>query len=145
MNALEQHLEVVSSYPLLFLLPCWSRCYNKKFEGTFFLCLLFGRWDLYFLLIPFWCIHFYFIFWFTHEMIFNLFPKNFPNGWVFFYICSRGVYGLTSFLLCSFSCIPLYNFSYVYDYIMSSSTSFVDRWVNYFCYFLKVSPELSLF
>ena len=26
-----------------------------------------------------------------------------------------------------FSCIPLYNFSYTYDYIMSTSTSFVDR------------------
>jgi hypothetical protein len=27
------------------------------------------------------------------------------------------------------SCIPLYNFSYTYDYIMSTSRSFVDRWV----------------
>lgn len=25
------------------------------------------------------------------------------------------------------SCIPLYNFSYTYDYIMSTSTSFIDR------------------
>ncbi|KAK4278808.1 hypothetical protein QN277_016605 [Acacia crassicarpa] len=26
----------------------------------------------------------------------------------------------------SFSCIPLYNFSYIYDYIVSTSTSFID-------------------
>ncbi|KAK6913090.1 Glycosyl transferase, family 14 [Dillenia turbinata] len=31
------------------------------------------------------------------------------------------------FVSLSDSCIPLYNFSYTYDYIMSSSTSFVDR------------------
>ncbi|XP_073281249.1 glycosyltransferase BC10-like isoform X5 [Primulina huaijiensis] len=30
------------------------------------------------------------------------------------------------FIFLSDSCIPLYNFSYVYDYIMSTSTSFVD-------------------
>lgn len=29
------------------------------------------------------------------------------------------------------SCIPLYNFSYIYEYIMSASTSFVDRWGGY--------------
>ncbi|PWA84249.1 Glycosyl transferase, family 14 [Artemisia annua] len=31
------------------------------------------------------------------------------------------------FAFVSDSCIPLYNFSYTYDYIMSTSTSFVDR------------------
>ncbi|RVX08863.1 hypothetical protein CK203_011036 [Vitis vinifera] len=30
------------------------------------------------------------------------------------------------FVFLSDSCIPLYNFSYIYDYIMSTSTSFVD-------------------
>ena len=28
----------------------------------------------------------------------------------------------------SASCVPLYNFNYTYDYIMSASTSFVDRY-----------------
>ncbi|PWZ09760.1 hypothetical protein Zm00014a_043296 [Zea mays] len=32
------------------------------------------------------------------------------------------------FVFVSDSCVPLYNFSYTYDYIMSSSTSFVDRY-----------------
>ncbi|GMP30264.1 hypothetical protein CsSME_00005009 [Camellia sinensis var. sinensis] len=32
------------------------------------------------------------------------------------------------FVFLSDSCIPLCNFSYTYDYIMSTSTSFVDRW-----------------
>lgn len=31
------------------------------------------------------------------------------------------------FVFVSDSCIPLYDFSYTYDYIMSTSTSFVDR------------------
>jgi hypothetical protein len=31
------------------------------------------------------------------------------------------------FLLLSDSCIPLYNFGYVYNYVMSSHKSFVDR------------------
>ncbi|CAN6452032.1 unnamed protein product [Victoria cruziana] len=34
------------------------------------------------------------------------------------------------FVFLSDSCIPLYNFSYVYDYIMSSSTSFVDSFAD---------------
>jgi len=32
------------------------------------------------------------------------------------------------FVFVSDSCVPLYNFNYTYDYIMSSSTSFVDRY-----------------
>ncbi|CAK9233891.1 unnamed protein product [Sphagnum troendelagicum] len=35
------------------------------------------------------------------------------------------------FLLLSDSCIPLYNFGYVYDYVMSSHKSFVDSFVDY--------------
>ncbi|KAK6928370.1 Glycosyl transferase, family 14 [Dillenia turbinata] len=34
------------------------------------------------------------------------------------------------FVFLSDSCIPLYNFSYTYDYIMSSSTSFVDSFAD---------------
>ncbi|XAR51895.1 hypothetical protein NMG60_11006686 [Bertholletia excelsa] len=34
------------------------------------------------------------------------------------------------FLFLSDSCIPLYNFSYTYDYIMSTSTSFVDSFAD---------------
>ncbi|KAK1297802.1 hypothetical protein QJS10_CPB14g00080 [Acorus calamus] len=34
------------------------------------------------------------------------------------------------FLFLSDSCIPLYNFSYIYDYIMSTSTSFVDSFAD---------------
>ncbi|GAB2284237.1 Glycosyltransferase bc10 [Dionaea muscipula] len=34
------------------------------------------------------------------------------------------------FAFLSDSCIPLYNFSYTYDYIMSSSTSFVDSFAD---------------
>ncbi|KAL0450690.1 UNVERIFIED_CONTAM: Glycosyltransferase BC10 [Sesamum latifolium] len=34
------------------------------------------------------------------------------------------------FLFLSDSCIPLYNFSYIYDYIMSASTSFVDSFAD---------------
>ncbi|XP_031500257.1 glycosyltransferase BC10 isoform X2 [Nymphaea colorata] len=34
------------------------------------------------------------------------------------------------FVFLSDSCIPLYNFSYIYDYIMSSSTSFVDSFAD---------------
>ncbi|KAK6155213.1 hypothetical protein DH2020_009461 [Rehmannia glutinosa] len=34
------------------------------------------------------------------------------------------------FLFVSDSCIPLYNFSYTYDYIMSASTSFVDSFAD---------------
>ncbi|XP_073281248.1 glycosyltransferase BC10-like isoform X4 [Primulina huaijiensis] len=34
------------------------------------------------------------------------------------------------FIFLSDSCIPLYNFSYVYDYIMSTSTSFVDSFAD---------------
>ncbi|PKA55159.1 hypothetical protein AXF42_Ash003796 [Apostasia shenzhenica] len=34
------------------------------------------------------------------------------------------------FLFVSDSCVPLYNFSYIYDYIMSSSTSFVDSFAD---------------
>ncbi|KAL0424274.1 UNVERIFIED_CONTAM: Glycosyltransferase BC10 [Sesamum radiatum] len=34
------------------------------------------------------------------------------------------------FLFLSDSCIPLYNFSYTYDYIMSASTSFVDSFAD---------------
>lgn len=37
-----------------------------------------------------------------------------------------------SLSLCS--CIPLYNFSYIYEYIMSTPTSFVDRWVSWLRY-----------
>ncbi|GER47972.1 Core-2/I-branching beta-1,6-N-acetylglucosaminyltransferase family protein [Striga asiatica] len=36
----------------------------------------------------------------------------------------------TRFLFLSDSCIPLYNFSYTYDYIMSASTSFVDSFAD---------------
>jgi Core-2/I-Branching enzyme len=32
------------------------------------------------------------------------------------------------FSIISDSCIPLYNFSYTYDYIMSSTRSFIDRY-----------------
>ncbi|CAK9881110.1 unnamed protein product, partial [Sphagnum jensenii] len=35
------------------------------------------------------------------------------------------------FLLLSDSCIPLYNFGYVYNYVMSSHKSFVDSFVDY--------------
>ncbi|KAH9554165.1 hypothetical protein CY35_08G049700 [Sphagnum magellanicum] len=35
------------------------------------------------------------------------------------------------FLLLSDSCIPLYNFGYVYSYVMSSHKSFVDSFVDY--------------
>lgn len=31
------------------------------------------------------------------------------------------------FVLLSDSCVPLYNFSYIYSYLMASSRSFVDR------------------
>ncbi|XXG79609.1 hypothetical protein AAC387_Pa09g0643 [Persea americana] len=34
------------------------------------------------------------------------------------------------FVFVSDSCIPLYNFSYIYDYIMSASTSFVDSFAD---------------
>ncbi|GMN42555.1 hypothetical protein TIFTF001_011746 [Ficus carica] len=34
------------------------------------------------------------------------------------------------FAFLSDSCIPLYNFSYIYDYIMSTSTSFVDSFAD---------------
>ncbi|KAI3452459.1 hypothetical protein Pfo_009123 [Paulownia fortunei] len=34
------------------------------------------------------------------------------------------------FLFLSDSCLPLYNFSYTYDYIMSASTSFVDSFAD---------------
>ncbi|GMP61769.1 hypothetical protein CsSME_00024102 [Camellia sinensis var. sinensis] len=34
------------------------------------------------------------------------------------------------FLFLSDSCIPLYNFSYTYDYIMSTPTSFVDSFAD---------------
>ncbi|KAF5943415.1 hypothetical protein HYC85_017492 [Camellia sinensis] len=34
------------------------------------------------------------------------------------------------FLFLSHSCIPLYNFSYTYDYIMSTPTSFVDSFAD---------------
>ncbi|CAN1781695.1 Glycosyltransferase BC10 [Linum perenne] len=34
------------------------------------------------------------------------------------------------FVFLSDSCIPLYNFSYTYDYIMSASTSFVDSFAD---------------
>ncbi|KAK7271647.1 hypothetical protein RJT34_27723 [Clitoria ternatea] len=34
------------------------------------------------------------------------------------------------FVFLSDSCIPLYNFSYIYDYIMSTSTSFVDSFAD---------------
>ncbi|RYR07197.1 hypothetical protein Ahy_B05g074513 isoform D [Arachis hypogaea] len=34
------------------------------------------------------------------------------------------------FVFLSDSCIPLYNFSYTYDYIMSTSTSFVDSFAD---------------
>lgn len=34
------------------------------------------------------------------------------------------------FVFVSDSCVPLYNFSYTYDYIMSSSTSFVDSFAD---------------
>ncbi|EOY02475.1 hypothetical protein QUC31_018158 [Theobroma cacao] len=34
------------------------------------------------------------------------------------------------FVFVSDSCIPLYNFSYMYDYIMSTSTSFVDSFAD---------------
>ncbi|XP_062179679.1 glycosyltransferase BC10-like isoform X2 [Phragmites australis] len=34
------------------------------------------------------------------------------------------------FIFVSDSCVPLYNFSYTYDYIMSSSTSFVDSFAD---------------
>ncbi|GFP99742.1 hypothetical protein PHJA_002118300 [Phtheirospermum japonicum] len=34
------------------------------------------------------------------------------------------------FIFLSESCIPLYNFSYIYDYIMSASTSFVDSFTD---------------
>ncbi|KAL2505204.1 Core-2/I-branching beta-1 [Abeliophyllum distichum] len=34
------------------------------------------------------------------------------------------------FIFLSDSCIPLYNFSYTYDYIMSASTSFVDSFAD---------------
>ncbi|XP_039118460.1 glycosyltransferase BC10-like [Dioscorea cayenensis subsp. rotundata] len=33
------------------------------------------------------------------------------------------------FAFVSDSCIPLYNFSYIYDYIMSTSTSYLDRYL----------------
>jgi hypothetical protein len=35
---------------------------------------------------------------------------------------------LSELVCLSFSCIPLYNFKYVYDYVMSSQKSFVDRY-----------------
>ncbi|GJM94738.1 hypothetical protein PR202_ga11412 [Eleusine coracana subsp. coracana] len=45
------------------------------------------------------------------------------------------------FVFVSDSCVPLYNFNYTYDYIMSSSTSFVDRYkcLNTVLYFLRLS------
>ncbi|KAG6534607.1 hypothetical protein ZIOFF_008510 [Zingiber officinale] len=44
------------------------------------------------------------------------------------------------FLFLSDSCIPLYNFSYIYKYIMSTTTSFIDR-----CYPVTTLPSLDLF
>ncbi|GJN35913.1 hypothetical protein PR202_gb24728 [Eleusine coracana subsp. coracana] len=38
------------------------------------------------------------------------------------------------FVFVSDSCVPLYNFNYTYDYIMSSSTSFVDSLTVCFCF-----------
>lgn len=35
------------------------------------------------------------------------------------------------FLLLSDSCIPLFNFNYIYDYVMSSNKSFVDSFYDY--------------
>lgn len=42
-----------------------------------------------------------------------------------------------------FSCIPLYNFHYTYNYIMSTSTSFVDRLVGQ-AYLLTICSLLSI-
>ncbi|KAG6538941.1 hypothetical protein ZIOFF_004093 [Zingiber officinale] len=44
------------------------------------------------------------------------------------------------FLFLSDSCIPLYNFSYIYKYIMSTTTSFIDR-----CYLVTTLSSLDLF
>nr|GEX32752.1 glycosyl transferase, family 14 [Tanacetum cinerariifolium] len=34
------------------------------------------------------------------------------------------------FVLLSDSCVPLYNFSYIYNYVMGSSKSFVDSFLD---------------
>lgn len=36
------------------------------------------------------------------------------------------------------SCIPLYNFNYVYSYVMASQKSFVDRFVSCFISVLEL-------
>ncbi|XP_057483824.1 glycosyltransferase BC10-like, partial [Actinidia eriantha] len=50
------------------------------------------------------------------------------------------------FLFLSDSCIPLYNFSYIYDYIMSASTSFVDNFADTKegCYNPKIDPLIPI-
>ena len=51
-------------------------------------------------------------------------------------LCIVDVVGLISFILMSCfqnfscSCVPLYNFSYTYDYVISSSKSFVDSFLD---------------
>lgn len=58
----------------------------------------------------------------------------FPGRW----FCPPFRPCIMSFILFFFccSCVPLYNFSYTYEYLLSSSKSFVDRWmldsVNFF-------------
>ncbi|VVA17573.1 PREDICTED: Core-2/I-branching beta-1 [Prunus dulcis] len=48
------------------------------------------------------------------------------------------------FALLSDSCVPLYNFSYIYNYVMSSPRSFVDSFVDVkgFRYDPKMSPTI---
>ncbi|BFG26089.1 hypothetical protein CerSpe_123630 [Prunus speciosa] len=48
------------------------------------------------------------------------------------------------FVLLSDSCVPLYNFSYIYNYVMSSPRSFVDSFIDVkgFRYDPKMSPTI---
>lgn len=43
-----------------------------------------------------------------------------------------------SLVVCFCSCIPLYNFNYVYTYVMASQKSFVDRFVICFISVLEL-------
>lgn len=36
------------------------------------------------------------------------------------------VYSFNSTLMCVYSCVPLHNFDYVYDYLMGTNLSFID-------------------
>ncbi|KAL3690880.1 hypothetical protein R1sor_004531 [Riccia sorocarpa] len=50
------------------------------------------------------------------------------------------------FILLSDSCVPLYNFNYIYDYVMSSPKSFVDSFIDYTDerYDPRMEPQINI-